>query len=349
MTAGAGPVRLGILGTGFISAVHTACAMRSHDVELVAVASARGRATRERIGELGPNVLLMTPDELLDSDDVEAVVVCSRTSEHAAHAVAVLSRGRHLLLEKPGATTVPGQQLIADAAAQRPELVAMVGYHRRHERRFCELAKQVSAGAIGEPFAVHLTSREDYPPDEAGDAAAGGFIMDVGVHDFDTARWLLGSDPTSVFAHSHAPVYGEGGPDNVYITLALGDAAATVHLSRTSRVGMDIRCEVVGTEGSAWIAERPVGGEAALLTAAVADRFPDDCRDRFAEAYQQQMAAFGRACRGELVAGATLEDDRWAVATAVAARASASRSEPLEVGPSWAWDSGVGPGLSTNG
>ncbi len=162
--------------------------------------------------------------------------------------------------------------------------------------------------------------------------------MDVGVHDFDTARWLLGHDPTSVFAHAHAPVYAEGGPDNVYVTLALDDGAATVHLSRTSQVGMDIRCEVVGAEGSAWIAESAVGGEAALLTAAVADRFPNDCRDRFPEAYQRQMDAFGRACRGGSFAGATLEDDRWAVATAVAARASAARGQPLEVGPSWSWD-----------
>jgi predicted dehydrogenase len=44
------PVRLGIIGTGFISAVHRGCALRSAEVELVAVASARGRATRDRVG-----------------------------------------------------------------------------------------------------------------------------------------------------------------------------------------------------------------------------------------------------------------------------------------------------------
>ena len=68
----------------------------------------------------------------------------------------------------------------------------------------------------------------------------------VGVHDFDTARWLLGRDPTAVFAQVHAPVYRDTDVDNAYITIALGDAAATVHLSRTSTYGMDIRCEVVG-------------------------------------------------------------------------------------------------------
>ena len=144
--------------------------------------------------------------------------------------------------------------------------------------------------------------------------------MDVGVHDFDTARWLLGRDPTAVFTQVHAPVYHDTDVDNAYITIALGDAAATVHLSRTSTYGMDIRCEVVGPGGSIQIAEPAVGGGMVVLTADSSNAFPADCRGRFHDAYQAQMDAFGRACRGEETAGATLEDDRWAVATAVAAR-----------------------------
>ena len=58
------PVRLGIAGTGFISGVHAECAVRSPSVELVAVASARGRASRERVGPLDPAVELLTLDEL---------------------------------------------------------------------------------------------------------------------------------------------------------------------------------------------------------------------------------------------------------------------------------------------
>jgi len=332
------PVRLGIAGTGFISAVHAACAMQSPSVELVGVASTRGRASRERVGPLDPAVQLLTLDELFASDGVEAIMVCTRTSDHAAHAAEVLGRGKHLLLEKPGATTVPGQALIGEAAAAHPELVAMVAYHRRHDARFRELAERVAAGQIGEPFAIHLVSREDFPPSDA-DVAAGGFIMDVGVHDFDTARWLLGRDPTAVFTHVHAPVFGDTDVDNAYITIALGDAAATVNLSRTSPYGMDIRCEIVGPGGSIQIGEPAVGGGTAILTAQSQGAFPADCRGRFSAAYQEQMDAFGRACRGEATAGATLDDDRWAVATAVAARASGARGERLEVGPSWDWNS----------
>jgi predicted dehydrogenase len=72
-------------------------------------------------------------------------------------------------------------------------------------------------------------------------------------------------------------------------------------------------------------------------------RFPADCRDRFAAAYRAQMDDFAAACRGEEAPNATLADDRFAVAIAVAARASASGGEPLEVGPDWPWTPPAAP------
>ena len=94
--------------------------MRSPAVELVAIASARGRASRERVGALDPAVELLTIDELVASDRVEAVLVCTRTSEHADLAVDVLRAGKHLLLEKPGAITLPEQTRIGDGGARAP-------------------------------------------------------------------------------------------------------------------------------------------------------------------------------------------------------------------------------------
>jgi myo-inositol 2-dehydrogenase/D-chiro-inositol 1-dehydrogenase len=327
------PVRLGIIGTGFISAVHGACARRSEYVRLVAVASARGRATAERAG---PGVDLLTTAELLGREDVEAVLVCTRTADHADHAVAVLESAKHLLLEKPGAISLHDHERIAAAAARSPRQVVRVAYHRRHDPDFCELARAVAAGAIGAPFAVQLASREDFPP-SADDIPAGGFIMDVGVHDFDTARWLLGQDPDTAAAVAHNPVYRDADLDNAYITVTHGGAVATTHLSRTSKLGMEIRCEVVGTEGSAMLAQAATGSGVTVLSPASAPGFPADCRARFDGAYQAQMDAFARACRGEQTANATLADDRWAVATAVAARASVAQGAPLAVGPDWPW------------
>jgi predicted dehydrogenase len=247
-----------------------------------------------------------------------------RTSEHVEHALRILGAGKHLLLEKPGATTIAGQQRIVEEAARDPDRVVRVAYHRRHDPRFRELARLITDGAIGTPFAVHSISREDFPPDQ-GDCYSGGFIMDVGVHDFDTARWLLGEDPRTVFAHGHTTVYApEDGPDNVYVTIAHERATTTVHLSRTSRVGLEIRFEVIGTEGAALLAPARLGGGITLLTETIRHDFPADCRTAFPDAYPEELADFAAAVRGESTVSATLNDDRWAVATAIAARARAT-------------------------
>ena len=332
------PVRLGIAGTGFISGVHAACAIRSPFVELVAVASARGRATRERVGALAPTVELLTLEELFARDDVEAIMVCTRTSDHAEHAVQVLEGSKHLLLEKPGATTVATSPESQRPLRAHPELVTRVAYHRHHDARFREVADRLAAGEIGEPFAVHLTSREDFPPSDA-DAAAGGFIMDVGVHDFDTARWLLGRDPTAVLhpcARAGLPRYRR---------------RQRLHHDRARRArprpwtSRGHRCTAwtsaarwSGPAGRSRSPSRRSAARTAVLTAESASAFPADCRGRFHDAYRRRSTPSGRACRGRdrqappsrTIAGPS--PPPWPPARAAPA-ANGSRS-----GPSWDWN-----------
>jgi scyllo-inositol 2-dehydrogenase (NAD+) len=331
-------LKLGIAGAGFIGEMHARNAAASDAVELVALAGARGSASAEPLAaQLGGGVRAVSLDDLLGDAEIEGVLLATRTSEHAEHAVRVLEAGKHLLLEKPGAITLAEQQSIRDAAARRPDLVVRVAYHRRHDPRFRELAALIADGRIGTPYAAHSITREDYPPSEQ-ELYAGGFIMDVGVHDFDTARWLLASDPERVFAAGQSAVYRDGGSDNVYITIDYAGAAATVQLSRTSRVGLEVRFEVLGTEGTALL--YPGADHAGGITVRGTREFPLDCRTAFPDAYPAELRDFAAAVRGEPAPGATLADDHWAVATAVAARASVEEGSALDVGPDWEWSGG---------
>jgi predicted dehydrogenase len=81
----------------------------------------------------------------------------------------------------------------------------------------------------------------------------------------------------------------------------------------------------------------PGDGAAGLIDRSDAARFPVDYRARFADAYVAELAAFVAACTGEGPAGPTLDDDRRAVATGIAARASAVGGKPLAVGTDWPW------------
>ena len=107
-------------------------------------------------------------------------------------------------------------------------------------------------------------------------------------------------------------------------------------MSRTSSFGHDIRCEVVGSEGSVFV-RGPGDGTADLIDRSDAARFPADYRARFADAYVAELTAFVSACMGAGPPGPTLDDDRRAVATGIAARASAVAGKPLAVGTDWPW------------
>jgi scyllo-inositol 2-dehydrogenase (NAD+) len=307
------PLRLGIAGTGFIGELHARNAAASAEIDLVAVVSARRGL-----------------DQLWEHDEVDAVLIATRTTDHVEHAIAAVNAGKHVLLEKPGATTLADQHRIAHAAAARPDLVVRVAYHRRHDPRYRELERLIAQGAIGEPIAVHSISRETYPPSDA-DAYSGGFIADVGVHDFDTARWLLGENPRTVFAQARANVYDVTPGDNVYVTIGYERAASTIQLSRTSPVGHDIRFEVVGTEGSAMVAPNHAANGIAIVNADRTHEYPDDCRAAFPDAYPAELADFAATCRGTHAPGATLDDDRWALATAIAAHASATHGRIIDL------------------
>jgi predicted dehydrogenase len=131
-----------------------------------------------------------------------------------------------------------------------------------------------------------------------------------------------------------------GDLDNAVVTIAFdGGGIATTHASRTCVYGHDIRTEVVGTDGSAFLGSAASAQGITVVTQREARRFPADYRERFADAYRAELAAFVAACKGETDAAGRpgLEDDRRAVAVGVAARSSAVAGVLRKVGVDWPW------------
>ena len=316
--------------------VHARNASELGGARLVAVAAARPNRAVEVAGELG--VRACTYEALLSAEDVDAVFVAARSIDHAEVAVAALESGKHVFLEKPGATTLSEHDRLSDTARARPDLVLQFGYQRRFDPAHLEARRLVVSGAIGEPLLVLATSRDMEWPEGEDPAETGGFLVDMAVHDYDIACWFLGGRPVEVSAVRQARVYPElealGDLDNALVTIRFADGGAAVtHVSRTCAYGHDIRCEIVGREGSVFVGDASAG----VLTARDRKRFPQDFRERFADAYRAELAAFVDACRGGPRLGAGLDEDRAAVEIGVAARASAVAGAPCEVGPDWPW------------
>jgi predicted dehydrogenase len=333
-------LRIGVAGLGGMGSVHASNALELDGARLVAVASTRPGRAAAAAAELG--VRGCTYDELFAAEEVDAVVLAARSVDHAEHAAAVLSAGKHLFLEKPGATTVEGQTAVRAAAAACPECVVQVGYHRRYDARWADARRRVAEGAIGRPLLVLGVARDVRTPEPEDPLPAGGFLVDMAAHDYDAACWFLGQEPTVVHAVRQASVYPQleplGDLDNAAVTLSFdAGGIASFHISRTCPWGHDVRVEVVGDEGSVLIGNRASRDGVTLVRRADAAMFPQDYRELFRDAYAAELAAFVAACAGVGPAGPDLEDDRRAVAVGVAARASAVARRPLEVGPDWPW------------
>jgi scyllo-inositol 2-dehydrogenase (NAD+) len=319
--------------------LHAENASRLPGAELVAVAAVRPAraeevAKRLRVAHCGYR-------ELFTRDDVDAVVLAARSVDHGSLAVEVLTSGKHLFLEKPGATTLAEHDALRRESAARPEQVVQVGYMRRYDAGFVDAHRRVRAGEGGKPLVILLTSRDTEWPAGEDPRDTGGFLLDMASHDYDAACWLFDDEPVEVFAARQAQVHPQlaelGDLDNGVVAIRFaGGGLAVTHVSRTSKFGHDIRCEVVGSEGSVFV-RGPGDSSATVIGPDDAHRFPTDYRERFAAAYVAELSAFVKACAGQGIAGPTLEDDRKAVATGIAARASAVAGRPFEVGKDWPW------------
>jgi predicted dehydrogenase len=320
--------------------VHARNALAIPGARLVAVASTRPEVAEAAAGELG--VRASGYEELFAADDVDAVVLAARSVDHAERAVSVLEAGKHLFLEKPGATTLAGHDAVRAAAAARPRQVTQVGYNRRFDARWREARRLVDAGAIGRPLLVNGVSRDVKLPVPEDPVTTGGFLVDMASHDYDAACWFLAQEPVEAFAARQWSVYPEleglGDLDNAAVTVRFDEGGlASLHISRTCPWGHDIRLEVVGDEGSVLVGNSGSRPGVTLMSPADSEGFPQDYRELFADAYVAELTAFVDACNGEGRPGPSLEDDRRALATGVAARASAVAGRPLEIGPDWAW------------
>ena len=333
-------LRIGIAGLGGMGTVHARNALALEGAKLVAIASTRGERGSELAGELG--VRSCSYGELFASDDIDAVVVAARSIDHSRVAVEALAGGKHVLLEKPGATTLADHDTLVAEAERRHAQVVQVGYHRRYDEGFVEAARLVQEGRVGRPLIVLTTSRDIRTPEPEDPNPAGGFLVDMASHDYDTACWMLGQEPETVHVERQVSVYPElealDDVDNAVVTVRFdGGGIAVTHVSRTCPWGHDVRLEVVGDEGSVFLGTDVSGAGVSTVTGADAHGFPADYRELFAGAYVAELQAFVDACTGAGPRGPGLAEDRRAVATGIAARAAAVSGETLEVGRDWPW------------
>ncbi|UPK97438.1 hypothetical protein LCI18_008373 [Fusarium solani-melongenae] len=226
------------------------CSSTPHEVEW-----ANGNAEYKEFGI----TVYSDYNKMLNHAGLQAVWVSTSTDVHASQALAAISKGLHVLCEKPLSTDMAEAQTVVDAAKANPHLKVMAGFSRRFDSSYRDAASKIyNDKAIGEPFMVRSNTCDLL--DGTGffvryAARNGGIFVDCAIHDIDLSLWYLGSPlPKACWAAGtlqHHPELKElSDVDNaVGVVEFWGGKIAYFYCSRTQAHGHDVCTEITGKTG----------------------------------------------------------------------------------------------------
>jgi predicted dehydrogenase len=266
--AASAPRRLGIVvvGSGFIAESHIAALRRRDDAYLAGVVDIdHGRAAESAYRNGGVRFATDLA-EALRWEDADACIVCTPNATHRALALPIAAAGKHLMIEKPLATTVADAVTIADAFAAAGT-VLQVGHTHRFYDYGIAVKDLIDGGSIGDPVLLRLAIIggwiwPDWRHWVLDPQKSGGHGLHNGVHLLDLVTWWMGAEPVGVFARGAKQTsHGLEISDVLEMTVRYADGSlAACEMSRGHRpVSLTERdVLVVGTLGSAampWTAD----------------------------------------------------------------------------------------------
>jgi myo-inositol 2-dehydrogenase / D-chiro-inositol 1-dehydrogenase len=327
------PLRVGVIGTGRIGKMHAGLlATHVAGAQLAAVSDAVP-SLANKVGEpFGAAV--MGADQLINDPDIDAVAICAATSAHVAIIIEAAKAGKAIFCEKPVSLDLDEvDEALAAVAGSGSKL--MVGFNRRFDPSHAAVRRAVAEGTTGRPNILRVTSRDPAPPPLAYARGSGGIFLDMTIHDFDMARFVIGSEVLEVFATGAVrvdPALAEiGDVDTAVITLWHENGCLTViDNCRKASYGYDQRVEVLGSEALA-ASENPlattdvVRSEAGTRSAAL----PYFFLDRYTTSYIRQWEAFVAAVTAGAEPPTTGRDGRAALVLGLAAKRSLAEHRPV--------------------
>ena len=259
--------RLAVLGCGWVADMHTrAAATAGHTV--AGVANHRLESAERFASEHGIERVTTDWRALVSAPDIDVVVVCTPNALHAEQSIAALEAGKHVLCEKPMATTVVDAEAMLEAAARHDRLLLVLHPWRHHEAVIA-VRDAIAAGELGRVVRTHgYGVHADWGPggwftDPA--LAGGGALVDMGIHAIDTARFLLGEPQPRRVVASIRTAHGDYAVDDDGIVLIEWESGARSVVEsgwwQPHLAGHEADTEVYGSTGyrRIWAREQPPG------------------------------------------------------------------------------------------
>jgi len=278
----------------------------------------------------------MSVDEVFSDTSIDAVLVASSTDTHADLIEGAVDAGKAVFCEKPIDLDLARARQV-QAHVTKNNGICGLGFNRRFDPSFSALWRGVKEGKVGDVESVTIISRDPAPPPMAYVKVSGGLYRDMMIHDFDIARWMLGEEPTQVFAAGSCliddQIGREGDVDSAAVTLMTASGKlCQISNSRRASYGYDQRVEVHGSTGMLRIENpRPTALMGMNDSGSQGELLYDFFMDRYVDAYRLELDAFVEALLKGQKPDPDHNDGVAALALAEAAVQSQSTGRPVAV------------------
>jgi predicted dehydrogenase len=341
------PIGIGIIGAGFMGWLHARALSQLQGVHIVAASDPNVKELPKLASQQEPVRLLAEHGQLLALKDIDAVVIASPEPQHRQAVEDAARAGKHILLEKPIATTLPDADAII-AAADQHRVKLMLAHLLRYDVRYAQIKSAVEEGVIGKPLVCY--ARRNATIQEARRLQGRVEVEEyISVHDLDQVFWYFNDKAVKVSAEiAKGPVMQElGVHDYIWITIRFaggGLAVVETGWGLSEAIGRwkrpttwggfgDVCLELIGEKGSLYLDYRP-------MTLAAVDeegwKFPDtlhwpQLHGEIVGDVLEEDRYFLRVLRGEAPIISTGQDGRNALEVVLAAMRSWREDKPVRL------------------
>ena len=247
-------VNIGVIGAGRIGQLHIDNLVLMPGVKVKAVADLFIDNVRDWAESKNIEIISNDPNEIISNPEIDAIFICSPTTTHADLIKAAARAKKHIFCEKPISFSVETTREALEVVKEEG-VKLQVGFNRRFDANFRTVHEQVASGAVGVPHTLRITSRDPQPPSIDYIKQSGGLFMDMMIHDFDIARYVMQSEVVEVHAQGAVLIdekIGEAGDvDTAIVMLTFENGSiGTIENSRKAIYGYDQRVEVFGEKGA---------------------------------------------------------------------------------------------------
>jgi myo-inositol 2-dehydrogenase/D-chiro-inositol 1-dehydrogenase len=326
-------MKIGLIGLGRIGQVHLESLGSLDGVEVVCVSDIDETLCQQTVNKFNIPKYTLTYEELVSDTEVQAVWVCSPSNLHFTHVTASLINNKLVFCEKPLEIDIKKIKQLID---QFPDINKrlMVGFNRRFDPNFSFVKNNIQK--IGKPTILKITSRDPEPPPIDYIKTSGGIFMDMTIHDFDMASFMVDAKPISIYSTggvNYNPAFTGIDIDTAMITIKFENGVVcNIDNSRKCAYGYDQRLEFLGDQGM-LSAENEKEHQASLFNSSGLESSlcKDFFIDRYIRAYSIENQTFVQCAQKNIEFPVTADDALIALQLAQAANLSLKQNKVIHL------------------